>query len=351
MRSREIVLFRWGAGDFADALIQQVSPEPGYEAAVWTSEPMQPGFPATELIPSWTATTPGGSFVRVELRGVNEVGRTTKWFRLGDWAAEETAFTRTSVSGQADEDAAVNADVLVVSGGRALRSVQARVTLLWPLGSTDRPELRSLHVLASAAEGECVPSRPLAAQGRLLAVPGYSQLIHEGGQGWCSAASTAMVLSYWGVGPLPESNPDSWVPYTAKKIFDQGFGGCGNWPFNTAYAGGFGVRSFVTRLRSLNEAELFIEAGIPLVVSASYGRGQVPGLDYDTDGHLTVLVGFTDQGDPVLNDPNSASNAEVQKAVGRAEWEMAWLRSSRGVVYVIHPESVTLPPSPAQANW
>jgi hypothetical protein len=191
----------------------------------------------------------------------------------------------------------------------------------------------------------------MAAKGKLLAVPGYSQLIHEGGQGWCSAASTAMVLSYWGVGPLPVSNPDAWVPYTARKIFDQGFGGCGNWPFNTAYAGGFGVRGFVTRLRSLNEAELFIEAGIPLVVSASHDRGEVPGLDYETEGHLTVLVGFTAQGDPVLNDPNSASNAEVRKAVGRAEWEAAWLRSSRGVVYVIYPESVSLPPSPAQANW
>lgn len=349
MRSREIVLFRWSAGDFG--FVPQAAPESGYSAAVWESEPMRPGFPATELIPSWTATTPGASFVRVELRGVNEAGRTTKWFRLGDWAAEETAFTRTSVSGQEDQDAVVNADVLVAASGLRLHSVQARVWLMWPQGSAEQPELRSLHVLASAAEGRPEPSKPLAAQGKLLAVPGYSQLIHEGGQGWCSAASTAMVLSYWGIGPLPESNPDSWVPYTARKIFDQGFGGCGNWPFNTAYAGGFGVRSFVTRLRSLNEAELFIEAGIPLVVSASYGKGQIPGLDYETDGHLTVLVGFTEEGDPVLNDPNSASNAEVRKTVGRAEWEIAWLSSSRGVVYVIHPESVMLPPSPPQANW
>jgi hypothetical protein len=288
----------------------------------------------------------------VELRGVKETGQATKWYRLGDWAAEETAFTRTSVSGQDDEDAAVNADILVASPGLALQTVQARVTLLRPRDGSDQPTLYTLHLLASAVPRECEPSPPMAAQGRLLAVPAYSQLVHDGGQGWCSAASTAMVLSYWGVGPAPMSDPDLVVPYTAKKIFDQGFGGCGNWPFNTAYASGFGgVRGFVTRLRSLNEAELFIEAGIPLVVSASHHRGEVPGLDYETEGHLTVLVGFTDQGDPVLNDPNSASNAEVQKAVGRAEWEAAWLRSSRGVVYVIYPDSVSLPPSPAQANW
>ncbi|GIH04533.1 membrane protein [Rhizocola hellebori] len=352
MPKREIILFRWSSADFAGRFIAaQASPVPGYVATVWTSEPMRPGFGATELIPSWTASTPGGSFLRVELCGVNEAGRATKWYRLGDWAAEETSFTRTSVSGQDDEDASVSADILVAAQGRALHSVQARVTMLCPQGSVDEPVLHTLHLLVSAVPRECEPSAPLAAQGKLLAVPGFSQLIHEGGEGWCSAASTAMVLSYWGVGPVPLSNPDSVVPYTAKKIFDQGFGGCGNWPFNTAYAGGFGVRSFVTRLRSLNEAELFIAAGIPLVVSASYGRGEVPGLDYETDGHLTVLVGFTEQGDPVLNDPNSASNAEVRKAVGRAEWEAAWLRSSRGVVYVICPESVNLPPSPIQANW
>jgi hypothetical protein len=351
---REIILFRWGGADFAGRFVEpETSPVPGYEASVWTSEPMRPGFGATELIPSWTASTPGGSFLRVELRGVNETGQATKWYRLGDWAAEETAFTRTSVSGQDDENAAVNADILVAAPGRALHAVQARVTLLRPHGTTDQPVLGTLHLLASAVPRDCEPSQPMTALGTQLAVPSYSQLVHEGGQGWCSAASTAMVLSYWGVGPEPVvSNPDSLVPYTAKKIFDQGFGGCGNWPFNTAYASGFGgVRGFVTRLRSLNEAELFIEAGIPLVVSASYDRGEVPGLDYETDGHLTVLVGFTDQGDPVLNDPNSASNAEVRKAVGRAQWEAAWLRSSRGVVYVIYPDAVSLPPSPAQANW
>jgi hypothetical protein len=64
-----------------------------------------------------------------------------------------------------------------------------------------------------------------------------------------------------------------------------------------------------------------------------------------------VLAGFTEAGDPVLNDPFAASDAEVRKSVGRAEWEAAWLGTSGGVVYVIHPPSVSLPSPPAQANW
>jgi hypothetical protein len=167
-----------------------------------------------------------------------------------------------------------------------------------------------------------------------------------------------MVLAYWGAGPTPAdyawvdpAYADPWVCFAARHTYDHDYDGCGNWPFNTAYAGRFGLRGFVTRLRSLNEAERFIAAGIPLIASASYQKGQVPGLDYGTAGHLMVLVGFTASGDPVLNDPNSPSNAAVRKPVGRAEWEAAWLNSSRGVVYVIHPASTPLPPPPAQANW
>ena len=96
------------------------------------------------------------------------------------------------------------------------------------------------------------------------------------------------------------------VVHAARGCYDHAYVGAGNWPFNTAYAGLHGVDAFVTRLRSLAEAELFVAAGMPLVVSARFRRGEIPGLDYDTNGHLMVLVGFTETGDPVLNDPYAA---------------------------------------------
>jgi hypothetical protein len=39
-----------------------------YEYATWTSPAVRPGFAATELIPSWTASTPGRSWVQVQAR-------------------------------------------------------------------------------------------------------------------------------------------------------------------------------------------------------------------------------------------------------------------------------------------
>jgi hypothetical protein len=89
--------------------------------------------------------------------------------------------------------------------------------------------------------------------------------------------------------------------HAARQCYDHAYAGAGNWPFNTAWAGLHGVDAFVTRLRSLAEAEAFVAAGIPLIVSAAFRTGDVPGLDYDTRGHLMGQARHA-AGDLVLND-------------------------------------------------
>lgn len=334
-----------------------------YEYATWTSPTVPLRFAATELIASWTADTPGRTWLQVEVRGSTELGGTTGWFVLGRWAAADGGIRRTSVPGQAGADGDVHTDTVVAAEGRGLTSWQARVTLYRPVGADDGPELRSIGVVASRVprSGPAVASRPRAARGVILDVPSFSQVLHAGsypqwnggGEAWCSAASTAMVVAFWGAGPGPADHawvepghPDPWVVHAARGVYDHAYAGTGNWPFNTAYAGLFGLRGFVTRLRSLNDAEAFVATGIPLVLSASFRKGQVPGLSYGTDGHLLVLAGFSDSGQPVVNDPASPTDADVRKTVGRAELEAAWLTGSGGVVYVIHPASVPLPDLP-----
>ncbi|GAB3956475.1 hypothetical protein GCM10027614_68820 [Micromonospora vulcania] len=161
-----------------------------------------------------------------------------------------------------------------------------------------------------------------------------------------------------GAEPTPEHyawvdppGPRPVVVHAARHCYDHAYAGAGNWPFNTAYAGLHGVDAFVTRLRSLAEAEAFIAAGIPLIVSAAFRADEVPGLSYDTKGHLMVLVGFTADGDPVLNDPYAPDDDGVRRTVPRERFEAVWQRGSGGVAYVLRPSSVSLPPPPAQANW
>ena len=82
-----------------------------------------------------------------------------------------------------------------------------------------------------------------------------------GGEAWCSPTSTAMVLGYYGRLPAPSSyawvgpRTDPWVDEVARRTYNVAYDGTGNWPFNTAYAASRGLTAFVTRLRSLAEAE------------------------------------------------------------------------------------------------
>jgi hypothetical protein len=200
-----------------------------------------------------------------------------------------------------------------------------------------------------------------------LKVPTKSQNTHEGhfpewdggGEAWCSPTSSAMVLDYWNRGPsekdmawVPATDPNPEVDYAARNTYDAAYRGTGNWPFNAAYAAHFGLDAFVTQLRSLNEAERFIAAGIPLVASIAAGPHELTGFLFDggTNGHLVVIVGFTDAGDPIVNDPAATSDAGVRHVYDRGQFERAWLRGSGGIVYVIHPASAPLPPA-FGGNW
>jgi hypothetical protein len=180
-----------------------------------------------------------------------------------------------------------------------------------------------------------------------------------------------MVMAYWQqttgnafYGPSaaelatiePAGHPDPQVDYAAAQTYDYNYDGTGNWPFNTAYSGSYGLESFVTRLRSLTEAEQFIKAGIPLVASVSFKKSELTGAGYGTNGHILVIVGFTADGDVVVNDPAShliQSNDQVRVVYDRAEFESVWVPHSGGIVYVIHPADQPLPASltPAERNW
>jgi len=171
--------------------------------------------------------------------------------------------------------------------------------------------------------------------------------------------STAMFLAYWGVGPtatdlaaFPGAGyTDPQVDYAARYVYDWHYQGAGNWPDNTAYAARFGLNAFVTRLRSLSEAELFTNAGIPLVASI---QGNLPGFFFKkTSGHLLVIRGFTATGDVIANDPAVPTDADVTKVYGRADFESVWLGGSAGIVYVISPAGRALPANVPglPANW
>ena len=319
-----------------------------YEAGTWTSPWATPGFGATAIIPSWEATTPGRTLVRVELRAQDATGRTGTWDTVADWARTKRPVPRTTYSGQSDDLGRVSADTWFATS--AVTAYQVRITLMRPKGSSKAVSLERVGAVASAdASAPRATSVPGPAAGTVLPVPTYSQMVHGGpypawgggGEAWCSPTSLAMVLAYHGIAPAPTGitagHADAVVDHTAKMVYDNGYRGTGNWAFNTAYAATLaGGDSYVTRMRDLREAEDHIVAGVPLIVSIAFGRNQLTGAPISaSNGHLLVVVGFEADGDVVVNDPAGATNAEVRRVYDRAQFERIWIAASGGTAYVV----------------
>jgi Peptidase_C39 like family len=344
---------------------------PGETTGQWSSAPVEPTFGFTRLVASWNADTPGDSSIRVEVRATTEEGTPTDWYTLAIWAADDQGVQRTSVRGQSDALGRIDTDTLVARGA-PFSSYALRLTL--DRASADEPSPSVRMVAAQVSSTEFAPgqatSEPLLLEHVELPVPSYSQEVHAGhyprygggGEVWCSPTSTEMVVEYWGRGPSPDDlawigsgTVDPGVDHAARSTYDAAYRGTGNWPFNTAYAARFGLDAFVTQLRSLAEAEMFVRAGIPLVASFASAPRELNGFLFDggTNGHLVVIVGFDSAGDPIVNDPAAWSNATVRRVYDRTQFERVWLRGSAGTVYVIHPPDVPLPATPADAtpNW
>lgn len=347
-----------------------------YDRGTWTSPWVRPGFRLTELVPSWSATTPPGTLIQVDVRGLGAGNVRSSWDTLARWAGPDTSFARTSLGSQRDDLGHVATDTWEATGG--VGAWQVRVSLLRRTGTQVTPAVTTIGAMASRlpSVARVTRSEPGVARGVVLPVPRYSQMVHAGeypqygggGEAWCSPTATTMVLAYYRRLPPPadyawvrRSYPDRVVDHSARMTFDHGYDGTGNWPFNTAYAAGRTGHAFVTRFTSLRPVEQLIRAGIPVVASITFGRGRLGGAPISaSNGHLVVVVGFTSSGDVVVNDPAASTRAGVRRTYARGQLENAWLtryatggtmRGSGGIGYVIRDAAHPLPPREGTHSW
>src|SRR3954464_6519080 len=340
---------------FANYSGDNVDGSGNYRSGTWTSGVTNLSFGFNELVSSWNATTPAGSWIQVEIQPQLNDGHWAKWYILGRWSSSDADFHRTSVGGQGDADGFVSIDTFFAKDHPAV-AYRLRLTLLRRAGSAATPTAtRYSAVVSNLTNMKSTFPSATSMNGKTvnLGVPKFSQEIHHGeypqfdggGEAWCSPTSTSMVVAYWGSAYTPRSAEladipfaDPWVDFTARNVFDYHYNGAGNWPFNTAYAASRGLVADVTQLHNLAEAEPFIKAGIPLVTSIAFTSNKLTGADIkSTNGHLAVIVGFTGSGDVIFNDPASPDDASVQHIYDRAEFERAWIPASGGIVYVDRP--------------
>jgi hypothetical protein len=341
-----------------------------YEFGRWTSPKYRQGFDATQLVASWNAKTPKNTWLQVEMQGTTSAGTKSSWYTMARWALGDSDIIRTTVPGQEDAVGYVDVDTFVAE--QPISSYQLRVTLYRERGTHSTPRLGMVGAMTSNIPDRfTVPAGPSAgAWGTELPVPRYSQNTHAGeypeygggGEAWCSPTSTEMVVEYWGKKPSDEDldwvDPnlaDPTVPHAARFTYDHDYDGTGNWPFNTAYAASFGLNGHITRLSSITDLEKYIKAGIPVITSQSFLASELDGAGYGTAGHIMVVVGFTETGDIIANDPASSSNEAVRNVYKRDQFANIWLRTKRhnasggisggpgGVAYIIAPPWKKLP--------
>jgi hypothetical protein len=259
---------------------------------------------ATSAVVSWNTRAERG---RIDLTVYRADGQVSTWLPYVAFAPEG----RRSFSG-ADDVARIATDI--VQSAQPMVAIEVR---------SDVP----LDAIAVSTPVHRCTSAPATVR-TALDVPPLSQYVasHPEERGWCSPTSLAMLLAYWG-------KPHD-IPEIVRAVYDERYGGTGNWAFNIAYASRFGLRAALTHLAGLDHAAGFIAAGIPLALSFSWGSGDLPNAPLDhSDGHLAVLRGFTRHGHPQLNDP---AQPDVVTTYDRKALERVW-QAHGGAAFIAVP--------------
>ncbi len=306
---------------------------------VWglaTSPEIASPQPFDEIVVSWNATCPPGSWLMPEARARTMNGW-TRWYSMGWWTHDGSLFHRSSVKGQTDGDGQVKTDTIVLN--RPSTTAQVRIKLC-SLASGACP---ALHLVACDLSSPNCSAQPFVLKAARLEVPELSQLSYSPHGGvWCSPTSVAMVMNYWAE-KMGRSDWETGVAAAAAGIHDEAWDGTGNWAFNTAFAGSHeGMLAYCARLDGFGEVAEWITRGVPVILSISnnilHGRSDPSG-----GGHLLVCVGFDDKGNVIVNDPYTKLDRgeRVRRTYPREKLLEAW-RESRCLAYLIYPESLAL---------
>src|SRR5690242_16832237 len=118
-----------------------------YVSGTWTSGVTNLSFGFNELVSSWNANTPAGTWVQIEVQPQIDDGHWAKWYILGRWSSDDYSFHRTSVGGQGDADGFVSIDTFFAKDHPAI-AYRLRATLYRKVGVSSGPTVSRLSAVA-----------------------------------------------------------------------------------------------------------------------------------------------------------------------------------------------------------
>lgn len=301
---------------FEGGLFKTIKPQ-----AVLESPALESPVEFDDLVASWNAAVPEGAQLQMQA-SVRIDGIWSEWFTLG--RSEGSRFH--SVEKQENPAGFVAVDTLKLKG----KAAAFRYRFL--LSAPRRPIiLRLAAVTVSDATPSLVKPFARGPWTKELKIFPRSQTRDN----FCSPTSLAMDLSYWGYSLKTAA--------VAEKVRDASAEALGNtdifgdWPFNTAAAGNFGLESYVARLNGLEDIQSEIAQGRPVIVSLTFAEGELSGAPLKkTNGHLLLVSGFTASGDVITLDPAAPADS-ARRVYKRLEFHKVWLVNKRGLAYLIGP--------------
>ena len=323
---------------------------------------------STELIASYNASTPVGTFIEISARGRTVTGHRGSWDSLGRWASHDTRLppdvarraTRRPRPGRRRHPDRPTRDAPVARGSCGCRCSGAPAH-----GRT--PVVTMTGAVASRLPGSSPTSRPGSGAGHSLVVPRYSQEIHRGeypqynggGEAWCSPTSTSMVMGFWHRLPTPDA------VRLGQPRYRQPVGR----PRRALH-----LRVGLRRHRHVAVQHRVRRAATDSTRS-SPGCGRCARRSCSSRpasrwwrrsrsvaGSSTARRSVDERpprGDPRLHGRAVASSSTtpprrrtpaVRRVYRRGQFENAW-SDNGGVVYVIHPRSKALPAPAHHSNW
>jgi len=284
------------------------------------------------VVPSWNGSAPDGSYMEIRIQ---PMVLNSPDFILGRWSEGAAGAKRTSVNDQKSPVGSVETDTLKLKN--PVKSVKVTIDC-FPGPGGNVAKLDKFHLFFGKSYYVFTGSFGQW-WGTLLDVPYRAQAKYVGGGVLCSPTSVSMILGYWSK-KLDWPGLDFDVPDIQRGVFDPGWDGTGNWPFNVAFAGSLpGMTGYVTQLRYVQDIENFVASGVPVATSVSYDLLKGKPKKGANDGHIVVVVGFDKSGNPIFNDPG---RNVVRMVYDRDAFERAWYTSGK-TVYLIHPEGWNIP--------
>lgn len=298
-----------------------------------------------EAVPSWNIKCPEKSSFSVFVRFGNDIKNKnilSPWLLMGEWN-EKCAYSKlksyisnSKIEGKFDNpfkylETKIETDYILSSNNFN----QIQFCFIFNISPNDDVEFSSLSISASTHRGDKklnLYEKTNLGKNSYIAVPFRSQ-------GWedkkisseiCSVVSTATVMDYYGV--------DIKTAELAKVAYDTRYKMYGMWWRAVQSAHQYGFDGYVRHFRSFEDVKECIDKKNPVIACICVNKNDIAeDPQYETDGHVIVILGFDENGDILCADGGFRKEEDGILSYKREEFEKIWFVNGGGIGYFITP--------------